>query len=254
VNTTKRRVFAWLLRAGRSSLVEIIALIARVTAHTVALLTQHTAAWLLYASSCWRRLSPPFIDALPAPPPLPAPCAPFATRGGQPVECALELVAGQTYVLHSDCGRVKGDTRLTLRDPHGVDVAFNDGFPFCANLPGGATASLPEFYVACEDGSSAKFSLLQDCFEGTECGGATVVEYSAKEEPVNCGRGPFVCARQDATCEALGDLYYATNGPCWANKQGWEAAGFAIEYCSFYYLQGLACDSDGALTSLCVPK
>ena len=152
---------------------------------------------------------------------------------------------------------MKGDTRLTLRDPHGVDVAFNDGYPFCANLPGGATASLLEFYVECEYGSSAKFTLVQDCFEGTECGGATVVEYSAKEEPVNCGRGPFVCARQDATCEALGDLYYATNGSGWANKQGWEAAaaGVATEYCSFYYQELYPCDAverGGALTWLCV--
>lgn len=62
--------------------------------------------------------------ALPAPPPLPGPCAPFSTKGGQPVECALQLSAGYTYIVYTDCASVKGDTQLTLRNPNGLDVAF----------------------------------------------------------------------------------------------------------------------------------
>jgi hypothetical protein len=151
------------------------------------------------------------------------------------VECALELFAGYTYVIFTDCVSVKGDTSLTLRDPNGVDVAFNDGFPFC---PGDTSASLVEFYAECGlYGDSAKFSLLQDCFEDTDCGGSVVVEYSSKEPPADCGRGPFVCTKQDATCEALGDLYYATNGAGWGpfEAAGWRsaAAGVAADYCSF---------------------
>ena len=191
-------------------------------------------------------------------PALPS-CAPFATKGGQPVECTVELVAGYTYVIYTDCARVKGDTQLTLRDPNGVDVAFNDGFPFC---PGDTGASLLEFYVECDlYGASAKFSLLQDCFEDTECGGSVVVEYSSKEEPVDCKRGPFVCTKQDATCEALGDLYYATNGSGWTNNSGWAdaAAGKATDYCNFYpgmssggATAGVPCTSDGDFTALVV--
>lgn len=103
------------------------------------------------------------------------------------------------------------------------------------------------------DENSAQFSLLQDCFKDTECGGAVVVEYSGKEAPVECGRGVFVCTKQDATCEALGDLYYATNGKEWNDRQEWEAAasGISTDYCSFSF-SGPACDGGGALTSLCV--
>jgi hypothetical protein len=177
-----------------------------------------------------------------AAPPLPAPCQPFSTKGGQPVECALELYAGQTYVLYTDCPSVKGDTSLTLRDPGGVDVAFNDGFPFC---PGDSSASLVEFYVECGlyGATSTKFSLLQDCFEDTECSGTVVVEYSGKEEPVDCTRGPFVCTKQDAMCEVLGDLYYAVGGEGWLVATGWRdaAAGIASDVCSF---AGVTCTPD----------
>jgi hypothetical protein len=191
----------------------------------------------------------PLLSVAPSVPPLPEPCAPFAAKGGQPVECVLELYAGQTYVLYTECDSVKGDTSLTLRDPSGADVAFNDGFPFC---PGDSSASLVEFYVECGlYGASAKFSLLQDCFEDTECGGRVVVEYSSKEPPVDCGRGPFACTKQDAACEALGDLYYATNGDGWLRKTGWEsaAAGVATDYCSFYSLLP-SCNRTGGLFRL----
>ena len=186
-------------------------------------------------------------------PPLPPPCQPFNTKGGQPVECTVELTAGYTYVLYTDCASVRGDTQLTLRDPSGVDVAFNDGFPFC---PGDTSASLVEFYVECgQYGTSAKFTLLQDCFEDTDCGGSTVVEYSKKEPPVDCGRGPFTCTKQDATCEALGDLYYATNGSGWNNNGGWSSAsvGIPTDYCKFwqYTTTGIPmCNGAGVLTSL----
>ena len=170
------------------------------------------------------------------------------------MECVLELTAGYTYVINTDCASVKGDTSLTLRDENGADVAFNDGFPFC---PGDSSASLIEFYMECgQYGVTAKFSLLQDCYAGTDCSGSTVVQYSGKESPVDCSRGPFACTKQDATCEALGDLYYATNGAGWLNKGGWEsaAAGVATDYCSFYPADPdtLTCDEASALVSLYV--
>ena len=201
---------------------------------------------LLTASACGA-----LADAAPAPP-LPPPCAPFATKGGAPVECTLELFAGNTYVLYTDCGSVKGDTQLQLVAPDGAPVAFNDGFPFC---PGDTSASLIEYQMPCGlYGVSAKFVLQQSCFEDTDCGGSTVVEYSSKEPPVDCGRGVFVCTRQDATCEALGDLYYATNGAGWQYRQGWEtaAAGIATDYCYFWHYRGPPCDEGLALTFLCV--
>lgn len=213
------------------------------------------------AASVWRRttLVALFATAVAALPPLPTTCAPFDTKGGQPIECTVELFAGYTYVMYTDCTSVKGDTQLTLRDPGGVDVAFNDGFPFC---PGDTSASLVEFKVECGTyGTSAKFTLLQDCFENTDCGGSVVVEYSKKEPPVDCGRGPFTCTKQDATCEALGDLYYATNGAGWLKNDGWAAAasGIPTSYCSFYVqpwycppwsLAALTCNIDGVLTYL----
>ena len=168
------------------------------------------------------------------------------------MECTLALFAGNTYVLYTDCGSVKGDTQLSLISPLGDPVAFNDGFPFC---PGDTSASLIEYQMPCGlYGTSAKFTLLQSCFQDTACGGSTVVEYSSKEPPVDCGRGPFVCTRQDATCEALGDLYYATNGSGWRDNSGWEAAaaGIATDYCGFWHDSGFACDGGLALTFLCV--
>jgi hypothetical protein len=194
------------------------------------------------------------LGAALAAPPLPAPCAPFATKGGQPVDCVLELSAGYTYVIYTDCASVKGDTRLLLRDPDGQEAAFNDGFPFC---PGDTSASLVEYKMECGSfGTSAKFTLLQDCFGDTECSGSVVVEYSSKEPPVDCGRGPFVCYRQDAICEALGDLYYATNGAGWLNKRGWEAAaaGFATDYCTFSFANCPARERVLGVTYLCVRR
>ena len=94
-----------------------------------------------------------------AAPPLPPPCAPFSSAGGAPVDCLLELTAGQTYVLYTDCGSVKGDTQLSLLAPDGAPVAFNDGFPFC---PGDTSASLIEYQMPCGlYGASAKFTLRQ---------------------------------------------------------------------------------------------
>ena len=188
------------------------------------------------------------------------------------MECALELSAGFTYVLYTDCGSVKGDTQLTLLAPDGAPVAFNDGFPFC---PGDTSASLIEYQMPCGlYGASAKFTLqqargcaarhlsahgraltprLQDCFEDTACSGAVVVEYSAKEPALDCGRGPFACAKQDAACEALGDLYYATNGAAWTIRDGWDkaAAGLpGIDYCSFYVYGNDTLCTGGAVANL----
>ena len=167
------------------------------------------------------------------------------------MECALELFAGNTYVVYTDCGSVKGDTQLGLLAPDSAPVAFNDGFPFC---PGDTSASLIEYQMPCGlYGASAKFTLQQSCFEDTACSGSVVVEYSSKEPAVDCGRGPFVCAKQDAACEALGDLFYATNGTGWVDNDGWvdAAAGKAMDYCSVF--NGVECDNAGVVpTSLCV--
>lgn len=60
----------------------------------------------------------------------------------------------------------------------------------------------------------------------------------------------FLCTSSDATCAALGDLYYATNGPGWT-LTGWNVAsgGQAWNYCSF---NGVTC-VNGNVTQLCVP-
>jgi hypothetical protein len=54
-------------------------------------------------------------------------------------------------------------------------------------------------------------------------------------------------------CSALGDLYYATNGPTsWTTKTGWSsaAAGTPTSYCSFYQAVGSRCTVAGVLTAL----
>ena len=52
---------------------------------------------------------------------------------------------------------------------------------------------------------------------------------------------PFVCASANdaVTCSVLGDLYNATGGPWWTNKNGWSSAasGVATDYCTFYGVQ-----------------
>ena len=59
----------------------------------------------------------------------------------------------------------------------------------------------------------------------------------------------FLCSKQDQTCNALGGLFYATNGAGWKNSSGWEQAYLTIQtdYCSFY---GCRCNSSGVLTAL----
>ena len=247
--------------------------------------------------------------AAPAPPPLPT-CAPFSTKGGQPVECVLELYAGYTYVIFTACDSVKGVRRrrtrsfctprqLTLRPRFrtpawccaprpartspsmtaslvralqevGACASLLTPAPLSTVCPGDASASLVEFYVECDfyGGASAPFTLLADCFRETDCSGQVVVEYSGKQEPVICSSpppppptraptpppraptGPFVCTRQDATCAALGDLYYAANGARWRSNDGWNdaASGVATDYCTFEWV---SCDG-GVLTNLCV--
>ena len=50
----------------------------------------------------------------------------------------------------------------------------------------------------------------------------------------------FACLLQNAICDALADLYYATGGPQWRANIGWlnAARGVATDYCSF---AGVAC-------------
>ena len=79
-----------------------------------------------------------------------------------------------------------------------------------------------------------------------------MVEYSAKEEPVDCGHGAFNCTKQDASCAALGDLYYGTRFSSWLIRDGWDkaAAGIPIDYCSFFVTEGTLCNAAGAITQL----
>ena len=60
----------------------------------------------------------------------------------------------------------------------------------------------------------------------------------------------FTCSNTDTTtCAALGDLYTATNGSSWTNKNGWisAAGGTATDYCTF---QSLGCNGLKVVTSL----
>ena len=67
----------------------------------------------------------------------------------------------------------------------------------------------------------------------------------------------FTCSvtNNPVVCSALGDLYYATNGPTnWTRKDGWSsaAAGTPTSYCSFYTTSSRRtfCDGAGVLTAL----
>jgi hypothetical protein len=60
----------------------------------------------------------------------------------------------------------------------------------------------------------------------------------------------FRCARQDAACASLGDLYGATSGGQWRNNTGWldAAAGTPTDYC---VMAGVNCTA-GVITQMCV--
>lgn len=62
----------------------------------------------------------------------------------------------------------------------------------------------------------------------------------------------FACTQQDNVCNALGDLYGATNGASWTYNGGWATAraGTPTSYCSFY---GITCNDSGVITQMCVP-
>ena len=66
----------------------------------------------------------------------------------------------------------------------------------------------------------------------------------------------FTCAlSNDATvCAILGEFYVATSGAGWAGSIGWvfAAAGMAADYCAGGSFQGVACDTGGIITQLCV--
>ena len=67
------------------------------------------------------------------------------------------------------------------------------------------------------------------------------------------GTTAFTCTTSDIVCDALGDLWAATNTGTgtWLHTAGWvdASAGTATDYCTFY---GVTCDSNSALTSLYV--
>ena len=82
-----------------------------------------------------------------------------------------------------------------------------------------------------------------------------------------CCTGQHSCggvSNDPVTCAALGDLYNATNGPAWNVNNGWShaAAGYPIDYCSFFQTYVTWCPdgqescsscAGGVLTMLCVP-
>ena len=89
--------------------------------------------------------------------------------------------------------------------------------------------------------------LLVAASSGGGVGGA--VQPAAAAAP----RGPFVCTVLGTVCDALGDLYYATNGANWPRHAGWRDAseGVPTDYCSF---GNAKCRStDGMLTQLSAP-
>lgn len=66
----------------------------------------------------------------------------------------------------------------------------------------------------------------------------------------------FTCVsggRSDAECAALGSLYSSAGGAGWARTAGWASAanGTGADYCGF---DGVACDVDGHVTSVCVAR
>ena len=67
----------------------------------------------------------------------------------------------------------------------------------------------------------------------------------------------FTCSvtNNPVFCSALGDLYYATNGPTnWTTKTGWSsaAAGTPTSYCNFYTTSSrrTLCDEAFVVTAL----
>jgi hypothetical protein len=62
----------------------------------------------------------------------------------------------------------------------------------------------------------------------------------------------FLCARQDAACAALGDLYAATTGAQWRNNSGWldAAGGTPTDYC---IMAGVTCTA-GNITRMCAQR
>ena len=61
----------------------------------------------------------------------------------------------------------------------------------------------------------------------------------------------FSCTTPGTVCNALADLYSATNGNAWSTNEGWATAarGTPSNYCNNWY--GVTCDS-GLVTVLCV--
>lgn len=76
---------------------------------------------------------------------------------------------------------------LRLLDDEGVEVAYNDGFPFCG---GNVTAALLEFKMECFGYPTpvAEFALSTECVLDTSCSGNLVVELSTKVPAEDCGR------------------------------------------------------------------
>jgi hypothetical protein len=93
---------------------------------------------------------------LPPAPPLPLSCAPYGASNYSTVECFLALEEGYVYRIATDCGSVKGDTVLRLRDPFDLQVGFNDDAPWLC--PGGDQSASAIDYAVPVRCSTDKFA------------------------------------------------------------------------------------------------
>lgn len=113
-----------------------------------------------------------------------------------------------------------------------------------------------------------EFALSAECYLDSACSASLVIEESTKIPPEKCGRlpppppaapappkAPFACLKQDATCAALGDLYFATGGAQWLQSDGWSAAaaGVPTDYCQFWS-HASSCNAAGVFDNLHLEK
>ena len=118
---------------------------------------------------------------------VPTTCSSFVVTSDRAVTCAVTLTEGNTYSMYTACNTVKGLPILRLIDDAGTEVAYNDGFPFCA---GNVSAALVEFFMPCFSYPTAvaEFALSTECVGDTSCSGDLEVVLSTKVVPEDCPR------------------------------------------------------------------
>jgi hypothetical protein len=153
-------------------------------------------------------------------PPFVSYCDPFSGSG----ICAVELCEGDSVVFSgcaANAGSCFGDTVFTLMDPYGVVVA--DGDDEC-----GIVGSCSEVSFTSSTTGCSVFTLVQECFDGTDdCGGTTAVVATRAANafdiptaaPTMAASTLYLnCSQQYA---ALEDLYHSTNGDGWYTRDNW---------------------------------